>query len=138
MTYALANHLDTEAKEAYNKIILKYTHPTKLAQFKVLYALYRKDIKTAKTALNDVKPPELKLYYEIQIALEENDLEKSRLLIQSVKKTWMQNAVEADILHKEGNLEQARIYAEQSIKRTRGIQKYTLAKHFEPLLNKAA
>lgn len=129
--YSLANEHDEEAAVALNMLLKRYKQPSKQALYKTMYALYKKDLSTAKEVIELIKPDLYKSYYKTGLLIEEGKYSEARQLAQQISKPWMKNAVFAEIEKKQGNSEQAIQFARLALTEAKGLNRYSLHKAYE-------
>ncbi|MBY0010002.1 hypothetical protein [Paenibacillus typhae] len=135
--YALANRLDDEAKTTMDKLMSKYKHSKALATYKAAYGLYRKDMAAVQEAVQDIRYPDYRAYYEAALLVEDGKSAEARGHLESIKKRWMRSALLAEIERKDGNEEAAVKYAKEAIGASGGVQHYVLHKEYERTLPQA-
>lgn len=129
--YSLANEHDEEAAEALNKLLKRYKQPSKQALYKTMYALYKKDLATAREEIELIKPDLYKNYYRTALLIEEGEYSDARKLAEEITKPWMKNAVFAEIEKKQDNHEQASHFAKLALTEAKGLNKFSLHKAYE-------
>ncbi|MFP5108956.1 hypothetical protein ACSU6B_19635 [Neobacillus sp. C211] len=132
--YSLANNLDGDVEDAIKKVLLKYKTPARQALFRTIYSLYKHDTEKAKTNLERIQPLKLRQYYLALVCIEEDKLQDAISISDKINSNWMKNTILAEVYLKEGNIEKAKTYANQAVKETKGIQKYSIYKNFEKIL----
>ncbi|WP_078544648.1 hypothetical protein [Litchfieldia alkalitelluris] len=99
--------------------------------YKVVQALYFKDIDEAKLFINQIKPLTYRLYYQSYILLEEGDLDGAVDLMEKLSTKWMKDALLAEHARKLNNLPNAKHYAKNAVLQSKGLQRYLLQKTYE-------
>lgn len=134
--YSIANNATDDVDKAYAQVVKKYAKSSKRPLFELIYALYKGNLPEAKEHLDNLKAPVYQDYYRCGILLEEGDVAKAREIGERLPKKWMKATVLAEVSRKEGNSQHAVKYAEEAFNSSRGIQKYSVYKNFEELLDK--
>jgi hypothetical protein len=131
MIYALANENDEEVKDITDMLLKKYKQESRQAMYKVVQALYFKDIAEAKLHINKIKPLHYRSYYQSSILLEEGDLDGAVELMEKLPSQWMKDAILAEHAKKLNNLPTAKDYANKAMLSSKGLQRYLLYKTYE-------
>ncbi|MBD8068789.1 hypothetical protein [Bacillus sp. PS06] len=131
MIYALANEIDDEVKDITEKLVKKSKQESRQAMYKVVQALYFKDVAEAKLHINQIKPVHYRLYYQASILLEEGDLDGAVELMEKLPSQWMKDAILAEHAKKLNNLATAKDYANKAMLHSKGLQRYLLHKTYE-------
>ncbi|MCD8508616.1 MAG: hypothetical protein LRY73_01025 [Bacillus sp. (in: Bacteria)] len=134
--YSVANKATDDVEKAYDQVLQKYGNSSKRPLFELIYALYKDNLPEAKEHLVNIKAPDYQDYYRCAILLEEGNVAKAREIGERLPKKWMKATVLAEVSKKEGNSQAAREFAEEAFNNARGIQKYSVYKTFEGLLDK--
>ncbi|MCT8138578.1 hypothetical protein H1D32_12990 [Anaerobacillus sp. CMMVII] len=129
--YALANELDQDIDRLTDKLVSKTRQKSRQAIYKIIRALYFKDLMEAKKEIDNVTAPEYKHYYQALILLEENNISEANHWIEKLSTNWMKNALLAELERKQGNLDEATAYATKAKQQTKGLQHYILHKTYE-------
>ncbi|MFC4321428.1 hypothetical protein [Litchfieldia salsa] len=131
MIYALANEMDDEVKELTDKLLKKSNQESRQAMYRVVQALYFKDIAEAKLHVSKIKQLHYRLYYQSIILLEEGDLDGAVELMEKLPSPWMRDVILAEHAKKLNNLPTAKDYAKKALLSSKGLQHYLLHKTFE-------
>lgn len=131
IVYALANELDEEVRKRTDKLVQKNNNRSRQALYKVIEALYFKNIEAAKIEVEYLQPLSYRLYYQAAVLLEEDDITGANEIIEKISTEWMKNALLVEREKKLGHLTEAIDYANQAIQNTKGIQRYLLQKRYE-------
>ncbi|MBD8068785.1 hypothetical protein [Bacillus sp. PS06] len=83
--------------------------------YKIVQALYFKDIAEAKLHINQIKAVHYRLYYKSSILLEEGDLDGAVELMEKLPSQWMKDAILDEHAKKLGNLPTAKDYANKAM-----------------------
>ncbi|WP_088043681.1 hypothetical protein [Bacillus sp. EAC] len=134
--YSTANNLNSEAEESYIKILIKYKNSSRQAIYKTAYAIYKKDTFGANANVHLIKQKEYRQYYQALIAILEGDMSKARLVADKINSIWMRETILAETYEKEGDIDKATEYAISALVKTRGVQRYSLYKNFEHLIER--
>lgn len=129
--YALANRRDEEVEGSFTLAISKIKSKPGKAQLQIIYYLYKGNPEKAKKYLSELKPMDVKHYYDAMISIEEGQLSTARFLKERIKKPWYKDAIEAEINLKEGNYLEAYTFSELAVANTKGLQRYILVKNYE-------
>ncbi len=129
--YALANKLDEEVKDAIDQLLKKHKARHKQALYKVIYALYCKDILAAKQEVDNIKSDNFKYYYKSAVLMEEGNLNEARQLIEHISIPWMKSALLSELEYKLNDLDKAMYFAKHALDNAKGLQKYILYKTYE-------
>jgi hypothetical protein len=129
--YAIANNMDAEAESAFAKFNAKYKNSYRQALLNTAYAIYKKDIQTARENVGAIKPVQNRLYYEAFIAIESKQLNKAREIADQLPKGWMKESILAEVFEKQGNKTLAKEHALKAFEQTRGLQRYMIYKSNE-------
>lgn len=129
--YALANNIDEEVEEVIGKLLSKYKAKNKQALFNVIYALYKKEILSAKHEVEHIKPVNYMKYYKSIVLVEEGKINEARQLIEQVPIPWMKSALLAEIENKLKNRDEAKRFAKEALEQAKGLQKYILYKTYQ-------
>jgi hypothetical protein len=135
--YVLANRLDDEARTVMERLMSKHTRVAVQATYKAAYGWYRKDMAAVQEAVQYIRYPDYRAYYETALLLEEGQGAQAREHLKSIRKPWMRSAVLAEIERKAGNNELAVKYAREAVEASRGVQRYVLYKEYERTLPQA-
>ncbi|MNH98035.1 hypothetical protein D3C73_507480 [compost metagenome] len=131
LIYASANELDEDVRHCIHSLLHKHPQPHKQALYKTIYALYKKDILTAKKDVEFIKPLVYQQYYTAAVWIEEGRLEETRQLIETISTPWMKSAILSEIEIKSDHPDQARQWAKQAFEQAKGLQRYTLYKSYQ-------
>lgn len=129
--YSLVNQLDEDLEIALTVLKAKYKQKAKQALFTVPYALYKKDVATAKEDLSFIKHDKYKRYYEALLSISEEKLEHAKATANNLSTPWMKEVVLAQVALKEGNERLGQQHIQKALQLSKGIQKYTIWKTFE-------
>ncbi|KAB8139463.1 hypothetical protein F9U64_00055 [Gracilibacillus oryzae] len=131
MTYALANKLDKEVEELTEVLLHKFKKPSRQASYRVVKALYFKDIEEAKLYINQMAPVQYRHYYQTVILIEEGNFTAAHDRIEKMPENWMKYALLAEIERKRDNLTEAEDHARRAQSLVKGLQAYLLQKTYE-------
>ena len=129
--YALANRHNEEVEVSFTLTMSKVKSVPGKAQLQTIYHLYKGNPEQAKEYLAELKPMDVKHYYDALISIEEGQLNTARFLKERIKKQWYKDAIEAEINLKEGNYLEAYKFSELAVANTKGLQRYILVKNYE-------
>lgn len=129
--YAIANNMDAEAETALAAFNTKYKNSYRQALMHTIYAVYKKDIQTAKENAGAIKQAQYRQYYEAFIAIESKQLNKAREIADRLPQGWMKESIHSEIFEKQGNKTLAKEHANKAFEQTRGLQRYMIYKNNE-------
>ena len=129
--YALANELDEEVKANTELLLKRASSSHRKALYKVVEALYFKNIDVAKYEVEKIKPGDYRFYYEAKILLEEGNIESANKVIDQISKPWMKHALLAEQERRLNHPDQAKRYAQLAKQQTKGLQRYLLHKTYQ-------
>ena len=129
--YALANKTDDEVKSITNKLVAKTKNKSRIAHYKMMEAIYFKDLTAARKIVVDIVDPKYRNYYEAMIAIEDGDEKRAEELMKEIPNNWMYYALLVVHEQKKNNLAKAKKYAQKAIEETKGLQRYLLHKTYE-------
>lgn len=131
MIYALANELDDDVREITEDLLQKHKQKSRQALYKVIEALYFKNILMAKSEVEHISSQTYRLYYQALILLEEGKLSDANEVIDKLPTKWMKNALLAERERKLDHLQEAKDCAKQALLQTKGLQRYLLHKTYK-------
>ncbi len=131
--YALANKRDEEVEDLTDKLLHKTKQESRQSMYRVVKALYFKDVNEAKSHVHLIKQETYRLYYQAGILLEEEDLEGASKVIDEMPHSpkWMKDALLAQLEQKRNNIPEAKKHANNAISQAKGLQRYVLYKTYE-------
>ncbi|UHA73665.1 hypothetical protein [Paenibacillus sp. 481] len=131
LIYALGNQHDDEVKRCIEQILHKHKQPDRQALYKVLHALYKKEILTAADEIEYIKPLVYKQYYKSIMLIEQGQFDAASRLIEQISKPWMKYALLSELELRQHNREQALHFAKVALDRVRGLQRYVMYKSYQ-------
>ncbi|MNE77233.1 hypothetical protein D3C80_1735320 [compost metagenome] len=115
----------------------KYKRPAAQAPFKAAYGLYHRDMAAVQEAVQDIRYPDYRAYYETALLVEEGKYAEAREHLESIKKRWMRSALLAEVERKAGDIGAAVKHAREAVDASGGAQRYILHKEYERTLPQA-
>ncbi|WP_407271026.1 hypothetical protein [Radiobacillus sp. PE A8.2] len=135
--YAISNKLDNEVEDAMARALAKYKRPNKVAIFQVIYSMYHDDLDKAKQYVEFIPQKNYQLYYYASILIEENNLDDATIAAKELRASeWMKSIILGEIELKQENQNEAKQYIQKAFDKTRGMQRYSIYKHYQELLEK--
>jgi len=131
--YLTAHGNETEIKESLRKILSKYQQSSIQHTYGAILAILEKDLQKLKEQAEQIGTEPLQSYYLAYHAILKQKFNQAEEWKSKINEPWMIHALNALTAKEQGDSETFKHEAEEAVRLTRGVQKYSLYYSFKRL-----
>ncbi|MFC4410735.1 hypothetical protein ACFOZY_09945 [Chungangia koreensis] len=129
--YLLAHGNEAELKESLKRILTKYQQASLQHTYGAILAAMENDLPTMKEHAEKIGTEPLQSYYLAYHAILKRKFNQVDEWKNNINEPWMIHALDALVAKENGDMETMRKEADEAVRLTRGIQKYSLYYSFK-------